>query len=153
MSITTALLQFLWQGLLISLFVSVAMFLLRKSGPNIRYLLCCIALFACAALSGVPVRPFHFIPLVVPVVVAIVAIFARAHPLPTWPADLPATFHLARTIGAADVWREEQIASGVAGGPWSVSAAASRLAVIVARPWSRPASSRRAPSSRSRTTR
>ncbi len=87
----------------------------RPSGTLEAVLLAAAAATACAALSGSPVRPFHFIPLVVPIVVAVVAVFARAHPLPTWPADLPATFHLPRSFGAADVWREEQIASGVAG--------------------------------------
>ena len=49
-AISEALLQFLWQGLLVALLVSVTLYLLRNRGPNIRYLVCCIALLACAAL-------------------------------------------------------------------------------------------------------
>jgi TonB family protein len=49
-AISGALLQFVWQGLLVGLLVTVAGFLLRTRQPNTRYLLYCVALCAFAAL-------------------------------------------------------------------------------------------------------
>ena len=49
-AITEALVQFIWQGILVSLVVAAAAFLLRRQSPNVRYLLYCVALLALAAL-------------------------------------------------------------------------------------------------------
>jgi beta-lactamase regulating signal transducer with metallopeptidase domain len=49
-AITEALVQFVWQGFLVSLLVAAAAFLLRKQSPNVRYLLYCVALLSLAAL-------------------------------------------------------------------------------------------------------
>jgi hypothetical protein len=48
--------------------------------------------------------------------VALVAIPAASHRLPTWPDRLPANFAVSRfMMGAPDVWHEEQAISGVTG--------------------------------------
>ncbi len=49
-AISGALLQFVWQGLLVSMIVASAMLMLRNHGPQIRYLVCCVALMALAVL-------------------------------------------------------------------------------------------------------
>jgi len=49
-AISEALVQFVWQGFLVSLVVALGAFLLRKHSPNIRYLVYCAALLALAAL-------------------------------------------------------------------------------------------------------
>jgi TonB family protein len=49
-AISEALVQFIWQGILVSLVVAAAAFLLRKQGPNVRYLVYCLALLSLAAL-------------------------------------------------------------------------------------------------------
>ena len=49
-AISGALVQFVWQGLLVSILVAAAGFLLRKSDPRIRYFLYCVSLFALAVL-------------------------------------------------------------------------------------------------------
>jgi len=54
-AISGALVQFVWQGFLVSFLVSVAAFLLRKRGPNIRYFVYCAALFTLAVLPVVTV--------------------------------------------------------------------------------------------------
>jgi hypothetical protein len=87
----------------------------RPTGAFETVLLTAAAACACVVLAREPLRPFHFTPLAVPVVVALAAVFASAHPLPTWPDGLPPHFHVPAALGAAEVWREEQIASGVAG--------------------------------------
>ena len=49
-AITEALVQFVWQGILVSLVTAIAAFFLRKQSPNTRYLVYCLALFSLAAL-------------------------------------------------------------------------------------------------------
>lgn len=49
-AISEALLQFVWQGFIVSLIVAAAAFLLRKNSPNLRYLVYCFALLFLAAL-------------------------------------------------------------------------------------------------------
>jgi hypothetical protein len=91
----------------------------RPTGALETILLTAAAACACVVLAREPLRPFHFAPLVVPAAVACAAIVATAHPLPTWPDGLPPHFQVPAALGAAEVWREEQIASGVAGlDPW-----------------------------------
>jgi hypothetical protein len=86
----------------------------RPTGAHETILLTAAAACACVVLAREPLRAFHFVPFVVPAVVAVASVFASAHPLPTWPDGLPPHFQLPATLGAAEVWREEQIASGVA---------------------------------------
>lgn len=45
--------------------------------------------------------------------IALVAIPAAHHVLPTWPDRLPNTFAVARTMPAPDVWHAEQAAAGI----------------------------------------
>src|SRR5580698_5623706 len=52
-AISGALVQFVWQGFLVSLLVSVAMFLLRKQRPDVRYAVYCVALLVLVALPVV----------------------------------------------------------------------------------------------------
>jgi len=70
---------------------------------------------ALACLAREPLRPFHFVPLLVPAAVAVAGAFVFAHPLPTWPGSLPANFHVPPGLDAAQAWRAEQLASGVGG--------------------------------------
>ncbi len=49
-AISEALVQFIWQGILVSLVVAAAAFLLRKQSPNVRYLMYCVALLSLVAL-------------------------------------------------------------------------------------------------------
>lgn len=49
-AISVALVQFVWQGFLVWLLVSAAMFVLRKSGPHVRYLVYSVALCVLAVL-------------------------------------------------------------------------------------------------------
>jgi hypothetical protein len=87
----------------------------RPTGAVQTVLLTAAAACACIVLAREPLRVFHFAPLAVPAAVALATVFATAHPLPTWPDGLPPHFHVPATLGAAEVWRDEQIASGVAG--------------------------------------
>ncbi len=45
--------------------------------------------------------------------VALIALPAATHSLPTWPDRLPAAFSAPRTMPAAEVWRAEQTATGI----------------------------------------
>ena len=47
------------------------------------------------------------------VCIALVAIPAATHQLPTWPDHLPATFSVPRAMPAPDVWHAEQAAAGI----------------------------------------
>ena len=49
-AISGALVQFVWQGFLVALLVSATIFLLRKSAPNVRYLVYCFGLLVLTAL-------------------------------------------------------------------------------------------------------
>ena len=49
-AISAALIQFVWQGFVASLFVSALLFLSRKRGAEVRYALCCVALLVLALL-------------------------------------------------------------------------------------------------------
>jgi len=67
-----------------------------------------------AMLAPQPLRAFHAAPLAVAVAVVPIGRWAAAHPLPTWPNQLAS--HLAFAHGsAAEVWRAEQLASGIGG--------------------------------------
>ena len=81
-------------------------------------LLAAAAAFALAALARGPLRPLHFLPLAIVPAVALAGLAAGAHPLPTWPDNLPAHFNVPATLPAAEVWRVEQLASGVAALDW-----------------------------------
>lgn len=77
--------------------------------------------FALAVLSREPVTPARAVPAIAAAcaVLALGAIAAH-HPVTVWPNALPLDFHAPRGAGAAEVWRLEQIASGVARlQPWS----------------------------------
>ncbi len=52
-AISEALVQFAWQGFVVSLCAWVAMYLLRHGSPQTRYLVCCAALFVAGALPVV----------------------------------------------------------------------------------------------------
>ncbi len=52
-AISSALIQFIWQGIFVAFCVSLAMFFLRKQNPRIRYAVCCGALLILAALPVV----------------------------------------------------------------------------------------------------
>lgn len=49
-AISEALLQFVWQGFIVSLIVAAVAYLLRKNSPNLRYLVYCCGLLLLAAL-------------------------------------------------------------------------------------------------------
>jgi TonB family protein len=49
-AVSEALVQFIWQGGLVTVLASFALFLLRKRTPNARYVVCCLALLALAVL-------------------------------------------------------------------------------------------------------
>jgi len=49
-AITSALLQFVWQGFAVSLIVWTVLFVLRNRAPQVRYGVCCVALFVMALL-------------------------------------------------------------------------------------------------------
>ncbi len=100
-AVSGALLQFVWQGFLVAFLVSVAMYLLRKQGPQIRYLIYCAALLILAAL---------------PVITAIALYdpFASARPGPAtitltirgvWNGGVsPAAGFIERWLTAAEPW-------------------------------------------------
>jgi hypothetical protein len=75
--------------------------------------------FACAAALGLTalarerLQPFHFLPALLALAVAAVGTLAAAHPLPTWPVNLPPAFAMPAGPSAAVVWNAEQIASGI----------------------------------------
>jgi len=87
----------------------------RPSGVLETVLLTIGLTTALACLAREPLRPLHFIPLVVPACVVVAGVFAAAHPLPTWPGALPLGFHLPPGMAAPEAWRAEQLASGVGG--------------------------------------
>lgn len=86
----------------------------RPTGALATALLTLAAGLGFAALARERLRPFHALPaLVATAAVAIAAYVASSSPLPTWPDALSATFHVARSLTAPEVWHAEQAASGV----------------------------------------
>jgi len=69
---------------------------------------------ALAALPREPLRPYHALPVLVAPCVAVVGALAAHHPLATWPDALPTNYHAELHATAAEVWREEQLRSGIA---------------------------------------
>ena len=86
----------------------------RPTGALETTLLTFGAALAAVAFARSPIRPYHFVPCLVPLVVAVVATIAARDPLPTWPDGLGPNFHVPATMPAPEVWAREQLASGVA---------------------------------------
>jgi hypothetical protein len=87
----------------------------RPSGlPATLWLALAAALAAFALIPWNP-RPLHLLALLAaPGAVALADALAVAHPLAVWPDALPRVFHAALTLAPAEVWRQEQLASGIA---------------------------------------
>jgi hypothetical protein len=90
----------------------------RPNAVAFTALLAAAAALALAALVREPLRPMHFLPLAIVPAVALAALAGAAHPLPTWPDTLPAHFSVPPSFSAADVWRAEQLASGIGALDW-----------------------------------
>ena len=85
----------------------------RGNGSTETALLTLAAALALAVLARGPLRPYHALPLLAAGAVVLVAAATRAHALPTWPDALPARFELTHQVPAPEVWRAEQLASGI----------------------------------------
>ena len=70
---------------------------------------------AFAALGPEALGTRRFVPLSIVPLAALGAALASAHPLPVWPDALPHAFHAGKTLPVAEVWRREQLATGLGG--------------------------------------
>lgn len=91
-AIAEALVQFVWQGVLVAIVAAVATFLLRKQSPNVRYLVYCLALLALAALPVITAITLYD-PLSAPKPgAAAITLTIRA----VWNGSVPAGFNLSQ---------------------------------------------------------
>ena len=96
----------------------------------------CLATAAALAFAALGPRELglrRFAPLCVVPLVAFAGAIAASHTLPVWPDALPEAFHADRGLSLAQVWRAEQLASGL-GKPdavWSALRACSLLGSCV----------------------
>lgn len=85
----------------------------RGSTASAVALALCIA-FALAALAPGRLAPLHFVPFALVALILPIGALAAHHPLGVWPEQLPAGFRAAASLSSAEVWRLEQVRSGIA---------------------------------------